>query len=299
VDAAARTSLRAPDWRALITSLRPRHWTKNVLLFAGIVFARQLTDQRLLVLSLAGFVVFCLLSSAVYIINDLADLTRDREHPIKRLRPLAAGRISPAAARRMAAALVVVCLYAAFTLGPPFGFAASTYLALQLSYSLLLKDVVIVDVLTIAAGFVLRAAAGAAVVSVVMSPWLLATTGFGALFQGFAKRRHELGLLAGGARSHRPSLGHYTVHLLDHFILTAAALVIITYTLYTMLNPDKVPAGMMLTVPLVVYGIFRYLYLIYVHGEGGSPEELLLSDKPLLSVILLWGLVVVALLYVP
>jgi len=285
--------------RGLLATMRPKQWTKNVFIFAAIVFDEKLFIPVLLVRVLLGFVLFCLLSSTVYLINDLADIEKDRQHPRKRFRPLPSGRLSPRAARVAAVIIPLVSLPLSFALSLPFGIIAVIYLLLNVGYSFGLKNVVILDVLVVAAGYVLRVAAGAQVITVErFSPWLYVCTTLGALFISIAKRRHELLLLEAGANQHRASLEEYTQHLLDEMIAVVASTTIIAYALYTFSAPN-LPAnhGMMLTIPFVLYGIFRYLYLIHVKNEGGSPDELFLKDKPLLLTIVLWGIAVVVVLY--
>lgn len=290
------------DWReqavALVISIRPRQWAKNALLFLGLIFSRSLGDPNLLASAALAFAVFCALASATYLLNDLIDLERDRQHPIKRKRPIASGRVSTSLAGAMAAVLLVGSLLLAARLGPSFALLALLYLLLSISYSLWLKHLVIIDVLAVAAGFVLRAAAGAVVIDVRISPWLYVCTVLGALFLVFCKRRHELVLLQASAVNHRRILQEYTVPLLDQMISVVTSATVIAYSLYTF-SSENLPKNnaMMLTVPFLLYGIFRYLYLIHVKGVGGSPEDLLLSDRPLLATVLGWGIASVLILY--
>lgn len=283
---------------SLVRAMRPKQWPKNVFVFAGLVFDVKLFQFGLLSRTVAAFVLFCLASGVVYLINDLVDIEKDRQHPSKRHRPLAAGELSPTTAVVAAIAIVGASLPIAFVLDVTFGGVLATYLLLQLAYSFVLKDLVIIDVLSVAAGFVLRVVGGAVVISVSISPWLYVCTTLGALFIGFSRRRHELVLLEGEAANHRASLGHYSTYLLDHMITIVASTTVIAYSLYTFLAPN-VPANhtMMLTIPFVLYGIFRYLYLIHIQNEGGSPEEMFLKDRPLIINIALWGLTVIAILY--
>lgn len=294
--------------RYLLISMRPRQWTKNVFVFAGLVFSRGLRDPLLLAESLLAFVLFCMASGAVYLINDVADIARDRAHPVKRHRPLAAGLLRPRTAIIAAAVLIGLAIPAATWLSPYFGGVLSTYLALMLAYSFLLKKMVIIDILTIAAGFALRAAGGAVAISVPISPWLLVCTVLLALFLGLAKRRHELLLLENNAGQHRGILREYSTPLLEEMISIVSASTIIAYSLYTFFGPEsgetmpytytrQIPY-MMLTVPFVIYAIFRYLYLVYRKRGGGSPEEVLLHDLPFLVNLLLWAVCVVTILYV-
>jgi 4-hydroxybenzoate polyprenyltransferase len=282
----------------LLAALRPKQWTKNALLFVGVVFSLNLGNLSLVLLAAAGFMVFCAASSAGYLVNDLADLEADRRHPRKAKRPIAAGQVSPDVARALAVALAVGSVAAALALQPAFGLLTALYLALTLSYTFWIKHLVLLDVFGLAAGFVLRAVAGAVVVDVPISPWLYVCTGLGAVFIALGKRRHELQALAGRADGHRPILAEYSLELLDQLIAITSAATIIAYSLYTF-SGEKLPrnGAMMLTIPVVLYGIFRYLYLVRVKGLGGSPEELLLKDRGLLLTVLVWAALSVAILY--
>ncbi|MHB1294486.1 MAG: decaprenyl-phosphate phosphoribosyltransferase [Anaerolineae bacterium] len=287
--------------RALIKAMRPKQWPKNVFLFAGLFFDGRVLDASLLFLTVLGFILFCLISSAIYLINDLIDVEKDRVHPTKRLRPIASGALPRRVAMVAAAVMLLGGLPAAFLLSPGFGRVALLYVVLMIAYDLLLKNLVILDVMTIAAGFVLRVFAGAALVVVTrFSPWLYVCTTLLALFIGINKRRHELLLLAENANSHRNALDHYSLAFLDNMtsIVTTAALV--AYSFYTFSAPN-VPAShsMMLTIPFVLYGIFRYLYLIHMKNLGGTPEEIVLSDRPLQISLLLWGLTAGLVIYAP
>lgn len=283
----------------LLKTMRPRQWTKNVFVFAALVFDGKLTQWPLLLKTTATFALFCLISSVVYIVNDLADIERDRAHPTKRLRPLPSGRLSPGTARIAAIILAIVGLGGSLALKPALGLVAAAYLLLNLAYTFYLKEIVIVDVMSIAAGFVLRVVAGVVVVQVArFSPWLYVCTTLLALFLALGKRRHELLLLAEDANAHRSILDHYTVPFLDQLISLVTSTTVIAYSLYTFSAPN-LPSNhlMMLTVPFVLYGLFRYLYLIHVRHLGGAPEELLLKDLPLLLSVALWGASVVVILY--
>ncbi len=284
---------------ALLVSMRPKQWTKNGLLFLGLIFSRSLTDPNLMLRAGLSFVDFCLLASATYLLNDLADLERDRQHPIKRKRPIASGRISPPLAAAAAALLLAASLLLAAGLSPSFLLVALLYVALSFSYSFWLKHMVIIDVLAVAAGFVLRAAAGAVVIDVPISPWLYVCTVLGALFLVFCKRRHELVLLQDSAANHRRILQEYTIPMLDQMISVVTSATVIAYSLYTF-SAEYLPRNqsMMLTIPFLLYGIFRYLYLIHVRGVGGSPEEVLLTDRPLQLTVVGWGLACTVILYV-
>jgi len=285
--------------RHLLKAMRPRQWTKNVFVFAALVFDGQLFGLDSFLRTLAAFACFCLISSAGYLINDLADIEKDRQHPTKRLRPLAAGTLQPWVAVAAAAIFVLVCLPVAYVLDGRFSLILFGYLALTLAYTFYLKHIVIVDLIVVAAGFVLRVAGGVAVIRVArFSPWMYVCMALLALFMIMGKRRHELSLLAESASSHRAILEDYTVRFLDEMIAMVTASLVMAYSLYTFSAPNM-PANhaMMLTIPFVLYGLFRYLYLIHVQGKGGAPEELLLRDWPLLMDVILWAGVVVAALY--
>lgn len=267
--------------RLLLRLLRVKQWTKNLLLFAGAVFARQIFIPRQFVLAASAFLVFCLLSSSLYILNDLVDLDKDRKHPRKRLRPLASGAIAPATAIVLAAALGAIALALAWFLAPLFFAVAASYAVLTAAYSFFLKRLVIIDVMVLAMGFVLRAVAGAVAVNVAISPWLLVCTMSLALFLALGKRRQELRNNGDGGRD---VLVQYTPAFLDQAITIATAAVLMSYSLYTFDSAHS--TRLMLTIPCVVYGIFRYLLLIERHGE--EPEEVLISDVPFIINILLW-----------
>jgi len=276
---------------ALLSSLRPKQWTKNGLLFAGYLFTIQeghTTAQLLRVV--VAFVLFCAVSGASYIINDVADVERDRKHPRKCKRPIASGAVAPAAALVFAVLLIAASLTEAFRLGARFGAVTTAYLVLMLLYSAIMKHVVIVDLLAIAAGFVLRAAAWAVVISVPISPWLLLCTTLLALFLGLAKRRSELLTLEDGL-GHRKTLGEYTAPMLDQMLSISASATLMSYCLYTFLPSPvtgKPHEAMMVTIPFVVYGLFRYLFLVQSRNAGGSPEIVLLEDRPMLLNVLLY-----------
>jgi len=284
--------------KSLLITMRPKQWIKNLFIFTALVFAEKLFEWQLLARTIIAFVLFCLISSCVYLVNDLADREKDRRHPIKAKRPLASGQLKPSAAIAATVALTVASLLGSFLLSPPFGLIALAYLLIMIAYSLALKDVVIIDALTLALGFVLRAVAGAVVIAVPISPWLYVCTTLLALFLSFGKRRHELILLEEGADEHRAILRDYTPRLLDEMIAIVTSAAVMAYSLYTFSAPNLPPNhSMMLTIPFVLYGIFRYLYLIHVKNEGGSPEEILIEDLPLIIDIVLWGMAVVAILY--
>lgn len=284
----------------LLKTMRPKQWIKNVVIFAPLVFDVKLMELRYLIPTVAGFILLCLISGAVYLVNDIADIENDRRHPVKRHRPLPSGELSIGVALTTAVLIMLVALPAGFLLHPLFGAILSTYLLLHLAYSFWLKHIVIIDVMVIAAGFLLRVAAGVPLVEAErFSPWLYICMTLLALLIGFGKRRHELVLLEENANTHRKSLEDYNVPLLDHVISIVTASTIVSYAFYTFSAPN-LPANhtMMLTIPFVLYGIFRYLYLVHVRGMGGAPEEIALSDRPLQISFLLWGLSVVLVLYV-
>ena len=284
--------------KALLEAMRPKQWAKNMFLFAGLIFGEKLFHPSLLVRNVLAFVLFCLISSSVYLINDLTDIEKDRQHPTKRLRPLPSGRLQPRVAAIAAGLFSLISIPLAFLLDLQFGLVALAYLATMITYSLLLKNLVIVDVLVVAAGYLLRVAGGVIVTGVPFSPWLYLCTTLLALFISFSKRRHELLILEGAANEHRATLNEYTPHLLDEMIAVVTSTTVVAYSLYTFSAPNLPPNHtMMLTIPFVLYGIFRYLYLIHVRNEGGTPEELVFKDKPLLLDIALWGLTVLLVLY--
>lgn len=287
---------------ALLVSLRPNQWTKNVLVFAGLIFGKKLLDPDALRASWIAFGVFCLLSGVVYIVNDVRDREADRLHPRKSRRPIAAGDLTPAAALAFASVLTVVALAAALLVSTRFFFVSFSYVVLLVLYSTSLKHVVIMDALTLSSGFVIRAWAGAVAVDVKMSHWLLLLTLLGALFLALSKRRAELVSLADEATQHRPSLAEYSPYLLDQMISVVTASTLLAYALYTIDAETIAKFGddrLVWTVPFPLYGIFRYLYLVHKREGGGNPSEILLTDRPLLACAVLWGIAVVLLVYGP
>lgn len=283
----------------LIKTMRPKQWSKNIFVLAALIFDVKLFAAPFLLKSLLAFVLFCAISSVVYIVNDLADIEKDRQHPAKRTRPLAAGQLSPAVAVVAALLLVAVSLPAAYLLDREFAAIAAAYLVMMTLYSFWLKNIVIVDVLTVAAGFVLRVIAGVVLVNTArFSPWLYLCVVFLALFIAISKRRHELVLLDKQANAHRSIFDEYNLALLDEMTRLVTACAAMAYSLYTFSAPN-LPQNhaMMLTVPFVLYGLFRYMYLVHVKNEGGEPEELVLKDMPLLLTVALWGAMVVGVLY--
>ena len=283
-------------YKALLVSLRMRSWTKNVFVFAGILFANHWNSPKALGITTLGALGFCLLSSSVYLTNDIADRKRDMHHPEKRNRPIAAGTLSEKTAALAAFFLASFVLAVSWLLAPTYALVLSIYFVMQMGYSFKLKHVVILDVLIIATGFVLRALAGVTLAmdagysDVSISHWLIVCTFFLAIFLAFAKRRSEVISLGKDASGHREILEEYSIPLLDEMMGIATAASIIGYSIYTVSDRtmELVSTKLWLTIPFVTYGIFRYLYLIHIKGHGGSPDRLLLSDKPLLLNILLW-----------
>lgn len=285
---------------AIIRSMRPAQWTKNLFVFAAIIFAQKVFDPAELARSAGAFLVFCLVSGAFYIFNDIQDCEEDRAHPKKCFRPIARGDLGRGQAMAVFIVLSVVGLAAAFLLHRRFFYAVAVYLVLQLAYSLKLKHVVILDIFVIAAGFVIRVVAGGLVIDVPISSWLLICTTLLALLLAMGKRRHELVLLEDKAIDHRAILKEYSAYLLDQMIAVVTASTLIAYCLYTISSETVLKFGtehLIWTAAFVLYGIFRYLYLVHQKGKGGSPEELILQDKPLLLNIVLWIGVVILILY--
>ncbi len=282
----------------LLRSMRPKQWTKNIFVFAALVFDAKLLQPAPLIATIIGFIVLCMLSSAVYLVNDSADVQADRAHPKKRHRPIAAGDVSVPIAVAWAVVLVAAGLLIAFLTNTMFGLVALTYFIVATTYTFKVKHIVILDVLFLAAGFVLRVAAGIPLVEAErFSPWLFTCMALLALLIGFGKRRAELVELDGRATT-RAILSEYTVPLLDQIIAIVTGALIVAYTFYTFSAP-QLPDNhlMMLTVPFVVYGLFRYLYLVHVKHEGGAPDELALRDRPLQAAFILWGLSAIVVIY--
>ena len=285
----------------ILKSLRPYQWTKNLFVFAPLIFSQNIFNAPYLFKTILAFTIFCLLSGAVYIWNDLRDIEDDKLHPVKSQRPLASGRLGKTSAVVAFVFFSLVGLGCAFLLNSTFFILVLVYLLLQILYSAWLKHVVILDVLLIAAGFLLRVSAGGVVIKVDVSEWLLICTFLLALFIALSKRRHELVLLEENASSHRPILQEYSPYLLDQMISVVTASTVVAYCLYTISDETVAKFGssrLVYTVPFVLYGIFRYLYLIHKKGEGGSPESLILKDKPFLAGILLWIASAVIIIYV-
>ena len=285
----------------LVRSLRPQQWTKNLFVFAGLLFSGHLLDRAAWPPALAAFLIFCGLSGAVYLVNDVLDREADAQHPIKRHRPIASGALSPGVALGAALVLAAACVAGAAAINGQLTMAAVGYVVLLGTYSAALKHYVIIDVLTLAAGFVLRAVAGAVAIGVPISHWLLVCTTLLALFIGLSKRRHELTLLNDGAAGHRPILQEYSPYLLDQMISVVTAATLVAYSVYTISSETAERLGsdrLGLTIPFVLYGIFRYLYLVHQRNQGGSPSELLLTAPPLLVCVALWVAAVVLVIYV-
>ena len=287
---------------SLLVSLRPSQWTKNLIIFAALMFGQRLLDPTSVLQAIAAFVIFCALSGVVYLINDIADREGDRRHPVKMHRPIASGAVPVRAAASLAIVLAGLAVGGAFWLRPAFGMLAVSYLLLLVLYSGPLKHAVIIDVLTIAIGFVLRAAAGAVAIGVEASHWLYILTMLLALFLALSKRRHELVLLADRATGHRKILEEYSPYLLDQMIAVVTASTIVAYAFYTV-SPETIQKfgtdKLGLTLPFPLYGIFRYLYLVHQKKGGGSPSDMLLTDRPLLVCVGLWAAVVALIIYNP
>lgn len=286
--------------KALFKTMRPKQWAKNVFLLAAIVFDRKLTNVDAMLHIFLGVITFSLVASVVYIINDITDVEADRQHPTKRNRPIAAGKLSIPAAWAFAAILLLISFPIAYWLSSAFAFIALLYLALNLVYSKWLKHVVLLDIILLASLYVIRVAAGVALINVErFSPWIYIFTTFLALLMGTGKRRAELSEIADGPNAQRRVLDGYTLSFLDQLITLASGMTIITYSLYTFSAPN-LPENhaMMLTIPFLMYGIFRYQYMLQVKGTGSAPEELVLSDRPLQIAVALWGLAVLVVFYI-
>jgi 4-hydroxybenzoate polyprenyltransferase len=287
---------------ALIRSLRPRQWTKNLIVFFGLIFGEQLRNPEAVVRATLAFAIFCALSGVVYLINDIRDREADRMHPVKSRRPIASGALRVETASLTALLIGAGAIAGAFVLTPAFGVVAVAYLTLLTLYSAWLKHIVILDVITLAAGFVLRAYAGAVAIDVEFSHWLLLLTLLSALFLALSKRRAELVTLADDAKGHRRSLAEYSPYLLDQMIGVVTACTLLAYAFYTIDDETVLKFGtdaLLWTVPFPLYGIFRYLYLVHQREGGGDPSETLLTDRPILLCVALWGLAVIWILYGP
>jgi len=298
--AAAETGTRGISLRVLLAALRPKQWVKNGLVFAALVFSHDLFDAEQFARTVLGFLIFCLLSSAAYVFNDLMDRDQDRGHPEKGRRPIAAGRIPVPAATGICIGLALVGLAGAWLIRSSFGIVALTYLVLNLGYSLVLKHVVIVDVMILSSGFMLRLFAGAAIIDAHMSSWFIICTILLSLFLGLGKRRQEIVHLGDRASEHRSVLSQYTPYVLDQMIAVVTASALISYAIYTISEQTIEKFGtekLVLTLPFVLYGIFRYLYLIHGKGKGDSPSTLMVEDVPMVINGILYLLAVVLIIY--
>lgn len=286
-------------WKALLKTMRPKQWAKNVFLFAALVFDRKLTNVDAILHTVAGAIVFSLVASVVYIINDIADVEADRQHPIKRNRPIAAGKLPIPLAWGAAILLILAAFPAAYFLSPAFALIALCYLLLNLAYSKWIKHVALLDIIVLASFYLIRVAAGVTLIDVVrFSPWIYVFATFLSLLIGAGKRRAELSELAAGPAAQRRVLDGYTLGFLDQLITLASGMTIITYSLYTFSAPN-LPENhaMMLTIPFIIYSVMRYQYLLQVQNAGSAPEDLVLMDRPLQIAIFLWGLAVLVVFY--
>jgi len=286
--------------RSIIVSMRPSHWVKNLFLFAALIFSGRLLYLNDFLLTLVGFFVFSLGSSGIYLINDIADIEKDRLHPEKSLRPIPSGALSVTMAGVAAAFLLLLALVGAFFVNYRFGLVTAAYVLVNIAYSYYLKNIVILDVMSIAVSFVLRVVAGAVIIGVPSSEWLILCTLLLSLFLGFAKRRHELLILENKATDHRAVLEHYSPYFLDQMTAIVTASTVMSYAIYT-ISDETVKKfntkSLMYTVPFVLYGIFRYLYLVHKREEGGNPTKILLTDVPLILNVLAWVLVCAYIIY--
>lgn len=275
----------------LIRLLRPKQWTKNLLLFAALLFSFEEIRTETILTTLLGFILFSLVAGCVYILNDFVDRDRDRQHPVKKYRPMASGQVNPSHALLFGIILLILSVGTAFMMNPLFGVLCIVYFLLNVSYSFVLKHLVILDMMTIAAGFVLRAIAGGVLIHVPFTPWFLICTMLLSLFLAIGKRRNELTLLEGNTGSHRKVLDNYSITLLDQFNTIVTTATIISYSLFTFTSDRTI--HLMWTIPLVIYGMFRYLYLIHMKNQGGSPDRVLFEDKPILITVMLYVISVV------
>lgn len=271
--------------------LRPKQWTKNLLLFAALLFSFEEIRTETILATLLGFILFSLVAGCVYILNDFVDRDRDRQHPVKKYRPMASGQVNPSHALLFGIILLILSVGTAFMMNPLFGVLCIVYFLLNVSYSFVLKHLVILDMMTIAAGFVLRAIAGGVLIHVPFTPWFLICTMLLSLFLAIGKRRNELTLLEGNTGSHRKVLDNYSITLLDQFNTIVTTATIISYSLFTFTSDRTI--HLMWTIPLVIYGMFRYLYLIHMKNQGGSPDRVLFEDKPILITVTLYVISVI------
>jgi len=283
--------------------MRPKQWTKNVIIYAGLVFDGQLFRPEPFILITISFVLLCLAASTIYIVNDLADIERDRQHPKKKYRPLASGQLPVRLGIVAALLLPIIAVGGALLYKPGYAAILTAYIALNMLYTFWLKHVAIIDILVITSGYVLRVAGGVLVIEVArFSPWLYTCTALLALFLAIGKRRQELITLGDNAAAVRPIFKDYNLPLLDNMLNIVTTSTLIAYILYTIEAPSLLLAGnnlALITVPFVMYALFRYLYLIHVNGEGGAPDEVILRDHPLQAAIALWGLTFIFILYLP
>jgi 4-hydroxybenzoate polyprenyltransferase len=298
----AQSATRAPTFAldGLITSLRPQQWVKNGFVFAALIFSRSITDWHRNARVAAGAILFCLISSAVYLLNDILDAPEDRKHPLKRLRPLASGRLGLGTASLAAIVLALASLGGAWVLDHTFFVTAAAYGLINVLYSWALKRVVLLDVFVLSAGFVLRVISGGVIIHVEISPWLVVCATLLALFLALSKRRHELVVLGREAGDHRAILSSYSPYFLDQLIGIVTASTVMSYALYTLSSDVQVKfpgKRLELTIPFVLFGIFRYLYLMHQNQEGGNPTQLLFADPVLLSVVLFWAASVIFIIY--
>jgi 4-hydroxybenzoate polyprenyltransferase len=289
----------------IVQGMRPRQWTKNLVVFAGLIFSQNLANHRLVLKSLEAFVIFCALSGVIYLINDVADIEKDRIHDIKRKRPLPAGKLRASEALAASVVVTIFAMYFAFRVGVSFFVVSLVFFGLNIVYSFFLKKMVLLDVVSISLSFVIRAIAGVEALTGVdstieLSPWLLVCTLFLSLFLAFCKRRHELVTLD-DASLHRESLAEYSPILIDQLVGISASGAVLSYSIYT-IWPDTVEkfgsANLVYTIPLVLLGVMRYLYLVYSKEKGGSPSEMLLSERFILIDVFIWILLVVAIFYI-
>lgn len=285
----------------IFLSMRPRQWAKNLFIFPALLFSKNLFVSPMVAKSIEAFFIFCLLSGAIYIFNDLFDVHQDRTHPLKCARPIASGKLSPSKAKGVLVVFAVISLAAAFSLGPYFGAVAVGYALIQVAYSIKLKRIVIIELFSVASGFFLRVLAGALAIQVPTSSWLLICTLFISLFLAIGKRRHELLFLGDYAAQHRQVLGEYNIGFLNQMASVATTGTVLSYSLYT-LSSETVEKfhtkNLWLTVPIVLFGVFRYLYCVYRKKEGGSPESVLFEDKPLMVSIIAYVIAVTFILYI-
>ncbi|AXV36733.1 MAG: decaprenyl-phosphate phosphoribosyltransferase [Methanobacteriaceae archaeon] len=279
--------------KELIHSMRPKQWYKNIVIFIGLVFSLNFLNPADWLNVIAAFVIFCILSGSIYIINDIIDVEKDRNHPLKRLRPLASGKLKLSHGLSFAIIFIVLAFAGSYLINIPFFLITLTFFFLILIYSLFLKNFLIVDILVISSGFVLRAIAGCLAISVVVSPWLIICTFLIALFLALGKRRHELIIMGGDAKNHRQILGEYSSEMLEQMINITTSILVMSYSLYTFFSNNMY---MMLTIPFAFYGLFRYLYLVHSKNMGGEPE-MIFKDRGMVLCLIFWVIIVLLILY--